>query len=215
MSFENTKDSNDYIKAITYHTIFLSVCVGGQATNLTIYILLGIDFLINFYFVIVAFKTKRNPTEENVEKLMQSVQILVIGESLEIIIPLAYLVCFIAAFHGPNSGILGNVKNGYWQYQSVDDLWVTINNLLFLVFFDFVSLVIAAIFLFVSSSINLFHVYLHLMKEYGVVFAIHQAYLLEYLFCTIAIACAFDFTLQFDWVLNTQKWQNITLSSTQ
>ena len=146
---------------------------------------------------------------------MQSVQILVIGESLEIIIPLAYLVCFIAAFHGPNSGILGNVKNGYWQYQSVDDLWVTINNLLFLVFFDFVSLVIAAIFLFVSSSINLFHVYLHLMKEYGVVFAIHQAYLLEYLFCTIAIACAFDFTLQFDWVLNTQKWQNITLSSTQ
>ena len=28
----------------------------------------------------------------------------------------------------------------------------------------------------------------------------HQAFLLEYLFCTIAIACAFDFTLQFKWI---------------
>ena len=45
--------------------------------------------------------------------------------------------------------------------------------------------------------------YLHLNKEFGVVFAIQIAYLLEYLFCTIAIACAFDFTLQFDWVLDT------------
>ena len=94
---------------------------------------IGIDFLINFYFVIKAFITKRNPTKENVAKLMQSVQILVIGESIEIIVPLAYLLCFIAAFYGPNSDILGNVKNGYWQYNSVDDIWVTINNLLFLV----------------------------------------------------------------------------------
>ena len=187
--------------------------MGGLATDLTLYILLGIDFVINFYFVIRAFRTKRNPTEENVEKLMQSVQILVIGESLEIIIPLAYLLCFVAAFYGPNADILGNVKNGYWQYQAVDDLWGTVSNLLFLVTFDFISLVIAGIFLFISSNINLFHVYLHLMKEYGVVFSIHQAYLLEYLFCTIAIACAFDFTFQFDWVLDPEKWEDITASA--
>ena len=48
--------------------------------------------------------------------------------------------------------------------------------------------------------------YLHLMKEHGLVFGIHQAYLLEYLFCTIAVACAFDFTLQFDWVLDREEW---------
>ena len=187
--------------------------MGGLATDLTLYILLGIDFVINFFFVIRAFRTKRNPTEENVKNLMQSVQILVIGESLEIIIPLAYLLCFVAAFYGPNADILGNVKNGYWQYQAVDDLWGTVSNLLFLVTFDFISLVIAGIFLFISSNINLFHVYLHLMKEDGVVFSIHQAYLLEYLFCTIAIACAFDFTFQFDWVLDPEKWEDITASA--
>ena len=52
----------------------------------------------------------------------------------------------------------------------------------------------------------MFQVYLHLMKEHGLVFGIHQAYLLEYLFCTIAVACAFDFTLQFDWVLDREEW---------
>ena len=54
----------------------------------------------------------------------------------------------------------------------------------------------------------MYQVYLHLMKEYGLVFAIHQAYLLEYLFCTIAVACAFDFTLQFAWVLDREQWAN-------
>ena len=49
-------------------------------------------------------------------------------------------------------------------------------------------------------------VFLHLMKEYGLVFGSHQAWLLEYLFCTIAVACAFDFTLQFDWVLDREEW---------
>ena len=49
-------------------------------------------------------------------------------------------------------------------------------------------------------------VYLHLLKEHGLVFGIHQAYLLDYLFCTIAVACAFDFTFQFDWVLNREEW---------
>ena len=48
--------------------------------------------------------------------------------------------------------------------------------------------------------------YLHLLQEHGLVFGIHQAYLLDYLFCTIAVACAFDFTFQFDWVLDREEW---------
>lgn len=103
--------------AISYHMIFLSVCVGGIATDLTLYILVGIDLIINIFFVIQTWRAKRNPTEKNVEKLMKSVQILVLAESLEIIIPLAYLLCFIIAYHGPNAEILGNIKNSYWQYQ--------------------------------------------------------------------------------------------------
>ena len=57
-------------------------------------------------------------------------------------------------------------------------------------------------------------VYLHLLQEHGLGFGIHQAYLLDYLFCTIAVACAFDFTFQFDWVLDREEWaKSITFAT--
>ena len=103
--------------AVSYHMIFLSVCVGGNATDATLYILVATDFFINNYFAAVTWKAKRNFTEKSLPKLKKSVQILVLSESLEIVIPLAYLLCFVIAYHGPNADILGNIKNGYWQYQ--------------------------------------------------------------------------------------------------
>ena len=101
--------------AVSYHMIFLSVCVGGNATDATLYILVATDFIINNYFAAVTWRAKRNFTEKSLPKLKKSVQILVLSESLEIVIPLAYLLCFVIAYHGPNADILGNIKNGYWQ----------------------------------------------------------------------------------------------------
>ena len=100
------------------------------------------------------------------------------------------------------------------------DLSAAVSNLLILVIFDTVALVLSGLFLYRLSNINVYQVkslfelhpqscvqvYLHLMKEYGLVLGCHQAWLFEYLFCTIAIACAFDFTLQFDWVLDREEW---------
>ena len=103
--------------AISYHMIFISVCVGGLATDVTLYTLIATDFIINAYFVVITWRAKRNFTKKSLHKLMKSVQILVLAESLEIVIPLAYLLCFVIAFYGPNADILGNIKNSYWQYQ--------------------------------------------------------------------------------------------------
>ena len=105
--------------AVSYHMIFLSVCVGGLATDATLYILIATDFIINNYFAVMTWRAKKNITEKSLQKLKKSVQILVLAESLEIIIPLAYLLCFVIAYYGPNAEILGNIKNGYWQYQEI------------------------------------------------------------------------------------------------
>ena len=105
--------------AVSYHMIFLSVCVGGLATDATLYILIATDFIINNYFAVMTWRAKKNITEKSLQKLKKSVQILVLAESLEIIIPLAYLLCFVIAYYGPNADILGNIKNGYWQYQEI------------------------------------------------------------------------------------------------
>ena len=75
---------------------------------------------------------------------------------------------------------------------------------------------------------HIFQVWLHVTKEFGLVFAIHQTYLLDYQFCIVEsrldqlnpplktffpVACALDFTFQFDWWLDREAWLNSTLTS--
>ena len=103
--------------AVTFHMIFVSVCVGGVATWPFLITLIVIDFIINNYFAVMTWRAKRNFSKKSLPKLKKSVQMLVLSESLEIVIPLSYLLCFVAAYYGPNADILGNIKNGYWQYQ--------------------------------------------------------------------------------------------------
>ena len=186
--------------AITYHSLFLSVCIANSATDMTIWVLLGIDFLINIFFTVRIYRLKKNLSARNLEKICELVQVLVLTEFLEMVIPLGYLMCLVAAYYGPNAHILGNIKNSYWQYQEVGSMWHCFSNLIILISIDSLSFIMSFAMLYFVSSINLFKVLLHLQTEYGLVFAIHQAFLLEYLFCTIAIACAFDFTLQFGWL---------------
>ena len=103
--------------AVTFHMVFVSVCVGGVATWPFLITLIEMDFIINNYFAVMTWRGRRNFTQKSLQKLKKSVQILVLSESLEIVIPLAYLLCFVIAYYGPNADILGNIKNGYWQYQ--------------------------------------------------------------------------------------------------
>ena len=177
------------------------------------YILVGIDFFINLYFVIKVFRLKRNLKKNNQEDLLMSVQNLVLGESLEIILPLAYLLCFLAAYYGPNAELLGNIKNGFWQFKAVDELWAPTKSLLFVVVFDSISFILAGIVMLCFCNMNLAHVYLHMMKEFGLILSIHHAYLLQHLFCLVTISCAFDFTFQFDWILDPEKWQEIMVAA--
>ena len=142
-----------------------------------------------------------------------SVQVLVVGEVLEIILPLAYLLCFLAAYHGPNAALLGNIKNGFWKNEAVDKAWGPTKNLLFLVRFDCLSLTLTVSFLLYFCNINLGHVFLHMIKEFGVLFSLQHAYQLEHLFCVIAIACAMDLTLKFEWILDQDNWDQIMVSA--
>ena len=87
-----------------FHALFVSQCVGAAATDFSTYLLLGIDFVLNMYFqfrVFYLYKKKR------FEECSEELQSLVLNEFLEAIIPLLYLVCFLAAFYGPNAEIIG------------------------------------------------------------------------------------------------------------
>ena len=102
--------SNQFVDLIAsniiavFHALFVSQCVGAAATDFSTYLLLGIDFVLNMYFqfrVFYLYKKKR------FEECSEELQSLVLNEFLEAIIPLLYLVCFLAAFYGPNAEIIG------------------------------------------------------------------------------------------------------------
>ena len=199
-----------YTTAITYHALFLSVQVGGLASDNFLYVILAIEHSLNLYLLISIWKKKQNTSEESRKEIAMDAQLLVLAEILEIVIPLAYLACYVLAYYGPNADILGNVKNDYWQFQKVDDIMIPINNLLFLVIVDTISFIVVLIFLFLTCKINLLQVFVYMMNEYGMTFTAHIAYFLEMHFCAVTIACANDITLAFDWVFDQGKWQNIT-----
>ena len=86
---------------------------------------------------------------------MDAINDLVLTEVLEFVVPIGYLVGFVAMYYGPNAETLGNVKNSYWQNQGVEDINAAISNLLILVFIDLLSLIISALILWLKYRINL------------------------------------------------------------
>ena len=35
---------------------------------------------------------------------------------LKVVVPIGYLLCFLAAYYGPNAAYLGNIGSSHWQY---------------------------------------------------------------------------------------------------
>jgi len=197
---------------IFYHQTFLSVCVAILGTDATNYTCVVLDFICNMFLLFKTYRAAKVTLDK--AELRKQAQILVVSESIGIIIPLAYLACLVVVYDGPNAVNLGNVKSDYFQWQKIDDFGKAAGNLLMLVFFDVCSSVFTCLIGYGICKINLIQVWLHVIKEFGLVFAIHQTYLLDYQFCIVEIACALDFTFQFDWWLDREAWLNSTLNAT-
>ena len=142
-------------------------------------------------------------------------KLLVLSETSAVVLPLAYLVCFLTAYHGPNAEVLGNVKSSHWQYMAVEDAWKTSRLLLMLVAIDGLSLVISFLVLRFSFGVNLVDVFLHIQKEYGLVMAFQHGFFLDHCFCQLVVACSSDFTFQLSWLFeddDTMQTINGTMS---
>ena len=70
------------------------------------------------------------------------------GQVLEIVVPLGYLLCFLAAYFGPNAAILGNIGSSRWQYSKVEDIWASTSSLVLLVSIDTATFLISALLLY-------------------------------------------------------------------
>ena len=106
---------------------------------------------------------------------IEQAQELVINEMVEFIIPLSYLLCFLTAYFGPNSSLIGNVLNGLWQYAAVDGIGKTVETIGIFFIIDCLSGLSCFFILKIYANINILKALSYLQKEFGMVFAINIA----------------------------------------
>ena len=107
---------------------FTLVLIGSKKDAITGYCFLAISVLLNMKFCVDIIhvhkqyasdanhiKPKRNRKQEVLTTLM-------INETLDLFTTIAYVASISIAYYGPNSGIIGNVQNNYWQYDAIDSL---------------------------------------------------------------------------------------------
>ena len=91
--------------------------------------------------------------------------------------PIAYCLCFVIAYFGPNASIMGNVRNGRWQFTAVDDIYNTLlwNTIMFTI--DLASTILTFILLLWHSNINILKMYLQMQGLMWYMLAIQQGYI--------------------------------------
>ena len=170
----------------TRHAMVVSVLITSSATLLTSSLLLGIDFAINVALAVNIIRKKmKNPSYDPRDDVYE----LLIGEKIEVVVPLLYSIMFAMAYYGPNAELLGGMKISLWTFGSTanpDDVFY------YLVLFfsiDFLSAVINSILLWIFCRINCFEYYLNISKMYWVVMAVQEAHWLNEVNWIYLIVC--------------------------
>ena len=95
---------------------------------------------------------------------------------VEFFAPLTYLLCFVLAYYSPNSHLIGNIGNAYWQYDQIKDFENAVENLFMFFAVDCISAVVCFLLLWSTCRINLLRAWSCLQKEFGLIFAVNMAF---------------------------------------
>ena len=143
------------------HSMYIAIAIGSLATKLTSYCLLLLKFLVDIHhcYKISKLQNKITPGGPKMAQIMEgrdkAVATLALTEIMEVLIPLIYGINFMIAYYGPNSMILGNIGNSYWQYHAVEDITDTLSSVSLMFLVDLVSGIFIGVILKILFSINL------------------------------------------------------------
>ena len=142
-----------YMLSVRHTTVVCNI-VGATATDITTWVLIGLDFSINIYLCLrIVWLNKRHP--ESTPEQIELLQDLALYELVEFQTPLAFILVFSVAYYGPNGSLFGNILNDYWTYTAIDDIKQMMINTGFFFMVDFSSTIICATILKVFCEINL------------------------------------------------------------
>ena len=143
------------------HALFVMLVVGSKANIATTSTLILFDTVLLarlWYQTLKSVRLDQNTGNSNLLRLIQGV---VLRETLEILLPICFMVIKRLAFHGPNKETLDLVRD-----KTEEDLTITQQKIGALMIFDGIRILTLAIFLKKKYEISLFQGYTDLMKNY-------------------------------------------------
>ena len=153
------------------HTLFLCYAMGSFTTQASQWVLMGFGFLTMILLCqrIVKLHQKGNQT---IDLQVSLVQDLVTFELAQFHSQLSFILVFAVAYYGPNSMLFGNVANNYWNFKAIEDIQVTLGNMVLFFLVDCTSAITSAIILKVFCNINLWKIFAIIEKEFGIAFCL-------------------------------------------
>ena len=185
-------DDDDVSAAIviginTFHAVYVAVKIGHTATQITSYLILAIDFILNLYSchgIITLHRSivPRNLTNNSltVREINRRLLKLILIEILEVTIPISYIATVLVAYYGPNAELLGNIRSDYWQYKPIDDIGNVVLAVLSMFTIDLCSAIIAGFALYKICLIDFPRQACAAMKKYWPVVAVNLANYINY-----------------------------------
>ena len=152
------------------YSLFVAIKL-ASASEVTLFLILGVEFLLNVhkcYIILVLNKKIRVNFLDEMrlsEEIHEIIVDLVLCETLEVLVPLAYFSTFVIAYVGPNAKILGGIQNDYWNYEKVHNLGRVIKVGMEMFFVDFSSFVICGGILYKFCAINIVQEFCKAIKQ--------------------------------------------------
>ena len=145
-----------------FNALYVAINLGQTTTQVTSILILSFDFIINIYScrkIVNLYRSTSTPNilsrKRHLKKREYLLSKLILIELVEVLVPLLYVVTVLIAYYGPNAEILGNIKNDYWQYESIADIWKVVQTVLVMFAIDGCSAVIVGIILWRVCSIRI------------------------------------------------------------
>ena len=195
-----------------HYAIFIAIRLVG-AELITVYAIVATDFIFHLMLTcqIIQLHRKVNLNDDGSENIKERTQNaitkLVLAETIEGFAPLAYGIGFAMAFYGPNARITGNVQNGYWGYEAVEDVNWLFTELFFMFSLDTVSILLNALILWRFGKINLIQEFCTVIEKLWPNILLKLAMVVAIIFCSNDINGGYDFTAQFEWITREGRYK--------
>ena len=172
------------------HTVVLSTLLGSDISSTTAYVLMTVECVPNLVSAIYIIHVRKiNDVQEQERKkkkrkneINTAFKCLTMKEFLEVLIPAAYSFSFLIAYFGPNAEILGNVRNDYWHFKKVTNVFNKLKKIGLLFIVDAIRAICLSLVLSLTCNLNMYKTYCEITQRYGFLFLAYLAAFLNLVF---------------------------------